>query len=112
MYMMCLAKNTKQIMHFRHPSYPSVSALLENCRFGVLSLNACSEFYWQMHLNAAVIKCHIMFQIHQGLFLKQYGAQMLFLLPVYHKVRFFFYFLLFYTYSLQYSLALSVSDAS
>ena len=38
MSMKCFALNTKQIMHFRHPSYPSVSALLENCRFGVLSL--------------------------------------------------------------------------
>jgi len=48
---------------------------------------------------------------HQGLFLKQYGAQMLFLLQVYYKVSSFFYFLLFNTYSLQYRLALSVSDA-
>ena len=49
--MMCFAQNTKQIMHFRHPSYSSIPALLENSRFGVLSLkkkrgggaNACSE---------------------------------------------------------------------
>jgi len=32
---------------------------------------------------------------HQGLFLKQYGPQMLFLLRVYHKVSSFLYFLLF-----------------
>ena len=31
---------------------------------------------------------------HQGLFLKQYGAQMLFLSHVYHKVSSFFYVLL------------------
>ena len=31
---------------------------------------------------------------HQGLFLKQYGAQMIFLLRVYHKVSSLFYFLL------------------
>ena len=48
---MCFAQNTKQTMHFRHPSYPCISALLEKCRFGVLSLKnkrgggayACSE---------------------------------------------------------------------
>ena len=43
MSMMCFAQNTKQIMHSRHPSYPSISALLENCRFGVLSLNKKKE---------------------------------------------------------------------
>ena len=43
---------------------------------------------------------------HQGLFLKRYGAQMLFLLRVYHKVSFL------NTCALQYRLALSVSDAN
>ena len=65
--MMCFAQNTKQILHFRHPSYPSISGLLENCRFGVLSLkrkkrgagaNACSEFYRQIPVNSAVVKRH------------------------------------------------------
>ena len=46
----------------------------------------------------------------QGLFLKQYEAQTLFLSRVYHKVNS-FYVLLLYTYSLQYRLAMSVSDA-
>jgi len=36
MSMMYFAQNTKQIMHLRHPSYPSIPAL--NCRFGGLSL--------------------------------------------------------------------------
>jgi len=48
---------------------------------------------------------------HQGLYLKQYGAQMLFLLWVYHKVSSFFISCFLNTCSLQYRLALSVSDA-
>ena len=47
---------------------------------------------------------------HQALFLKEYGAQMLSLSRVYHKVSTFLYPAS-YTYSLQYRLALSVSDA-
>ena len=39
--------------------------------------------------DTAVMKRHIM--DYQGLFLKQYGAQMLFLLQVYHKVSTFLF---------------------
>ena len=35
--MMCFAQNTKQIMHFRNPSHPSVSAVREE-QVRVLSL--------------------------------------------------------------------------
>ena len=40
--MMCFAQNTKQIMHFRDPSFPSVSAVRE-WLIWVLSLNKKKE---------------------------------------------------------------------
>ena len=89
-------------MHFRHPSYPSISASL-------LSFKK-KQRGWELmpahnstdsQLNAAVMKRHIMFISHQGLFLKQYGGQILFLSQVYHKVSSFLYFLFFFfTYTL------------
>ena len=80
--MKCFAQNTKQITHSSRASYPSIS--LQKSR----GLSSCGTRQLLSKLNTAVMKRHIM--DYQGLFLKQYGAQTLSLLPVIPQGEFLF----------------------
>ena len=82
----------KQIMHFRHPSYPSISALLEK------------RWFWDTPYH---VPNHIKDCLWNSMELKGFLSCWL-----YHKVSSFLFPASSHTCSLQYRLALSVSDAN
>ena len=92
--MKCFAQNTKRTTHSSHASYPSISLpvskvlILGKSLKNRRGLSSCGTRQLPSKLNAAVMKRHIM--DYQGLFLKQYGAQRLSLLPVIPQGEFLF----------------------